>query len=196
MPRPALFLDRDGVIVEEVDYLARPDQVVLVQGAALAISRVNRANIPVVVATNQSGTARGYFPEERIGVIHRHIDALLARRGAHVDRYYYCPHHPSADIEAYRLDCACRKPRPGMLLAAAAELGLDLSRSLFVGDKISDLQAGLAAGCTPILVRTGYGKLHEQQLAESGLSQVMAVRDMAEAVDWWLARGDGIRNES
>src|SRR5947209_5902158 len=141
MPRsPALFLDRDGVIIEEVHYLAEVGQVRLLAGAAEAIARVNRAGVPVVVVTNQAGVARGLFPEERVHEVHEHLLSLLSRWGARVDRFYHCPHHPTAGQGSYRSECACRKPRPGLLLRAAADLDLDLGRSVLVGDKVSDLE--------------------------------------------------------
>jgi D-glycero-D-manno-heptose 1,7-bisphosphate phosphatase len=157
--RPAVFLDRDGVLIEEVRYLSEVGQVRLIAGAAEAVAALNRAGVPVVVATNQAGVAHGYFPEERVAEVHERLDELLARRGAWVDRYYYCPHHPEAEVERYRLRCDCRKPGPGMLRQAAMELGVDLAQSYLVGDKASDLEAGGAGGCKSILVRTGYGTL-------------------------------------
>src|SRR3954454_21528042 len=100
--RPALFLDRDGVMMEEGEYLAGPEQVRLIPGAAAAIARVNERGIPVVVITNESGVARGYFTEDTIGAVHTRLDTLLKELGGRVDRYYYCPHHPAEGIGAYR----------------------------------------------------------------------------------------------
>src|SRR6266851_9710002 len=118
--KPAVFLDRDGVLIEEVNYLTEVGQVRLIPGAAEAVAELNRAGVPVVVVTNQAGVARGYFPEERVAEVHVYLDELLAERGARVDRYYYCPHHPDAAVERYRVECECRKPKPGMLRRAAA----------------------------------------------------------------------------
>jgi D-glycero-D-manno-heptose 1,7-bisphosphate phosphatase len=184
--RPALFLDRDGVIIEEVDYLSDPSQVLLIPGAAQAIALANQHAIPVVVVTNQAGVARGYFPEANVALVHKHLDALLSAHTAHIDRYYYCPHHPTEGVGSYACDCDCRKPKPGMLLQAAAELGLDLSRSWFVGDKISDLQAGIAVGCQAFLVQTGYGCKHAELLEQLGLTTVRVVRDLLHAVKLFL----------
>jgi D-glycero-D-manno-heptose 1,7-bisphosphate phosphatase len=156
-PRPAIFLDRDGVLIEDVHYLAAPEQVRLVPGSAEAIAALNRAGWPVVVVTNQAGVGKGLFPVEAVGEVHAHLSALLATFGATVAGYYFCPHHPEAEVEAYRVRCDCRKPRPGMLLQAADELGLDLEQSWMIGDRVSDLEAGAAAGCRTVLVRTGYG---------------------------------------
>jgi len=184
--KPALFLDRDGVIIEEVDYLSHPSQVVLIPGAAQAIARANQSAIPVVVATNQAGVARGYFPEANVTLVHKHLDILLATHGAHIDRYYYCPHHPTEGIASYACTCACRKPQPGMLLLAASQLGLDLRRSYLVGDKVSDLQAGMAVGCRTILVQTGYGSAHSLFLQEHGLTATQLARDLGHAVELCL----------
>lgn len=158
MPRPAVFLDRDGVIIEDVHYLEKPEQVRLTPGAGAAVARLNAAGLPVVVVTNQSGVARGYFPVERVGEAHRRLDELLAEQGAHVDRYYFCPHHPDGTVPAFRVECDCRKPRPGMLHRAARDLGVDLDASYLIGDKVSDLEAGAAAGCRTLLVRAGRAK--------------------------------------
>ncbi len=182
----AVFLDRDGTLIEEVDYLASPDEVRLIPGAADAVARLNALGVPVVVVTNQAGVARGYFPESGVAEVHARLDRLLAERSAHVDRYYVCPHHPTEGAAPYRRECDCRKPRPGLLLRAAAELGLDLAASCMVGDKLSDLEAGAAAGCRTVLVRTGYGARHERP-AVAGNPRLLAVVDsLPAAVDAWL----------
>jgi D-glycero-D-manno-heptose 1,7-bisphosphate phosphatase len=180
--RGAFFLDRDGVIVEEVQYLAQPEQLRLLPGAATAIARLNRAGVPVVVITNQAGVAHGYFPEERVAEVHRRLDEMLAAEGARVDGYYYCPHHPTAEVAAYRAACVCRKPATGMLERAAEELRLDLRQSYVVGDKLSDIQAGLNAGCRPILVCTGYGAGVAEALNNADLTAIVVAADLAEAV--------------
>jgi D-glycero-D-manno-heptose 1,7-bisphosphate phosphatase len=181
--RAAVFLDRDGVVIEEVHYLSSPSQVRLLGGAAKAIARLNRLAIPVVVVTNQAGVAHGYFPESRIDEVHARLNALLAEHGARVDCYEYCPHHPDAAMAEYRVVCECRKPAPGMLLRAAAACGLDLPRSWLVGDKLSDLEAGLRAGCRVVLVRTGYGRQTEASLDQLAPARVPVAADLAEAVD-------------
>ena len=181
--RPAVFLDRDGVIVEEVGYLAHPDQLVLIPGAADAIGRLNRAGLAVVVVTNQAGVARGLYPESRVEEVHRRLSAMLAEAGAHIDRYYYCPHHPHEGRGEYRMACSCRKPEPGMILRAATELRLDIARSFLVGDKLSDLEAGMRAGCQPMLVLTGYGLEHRERLAGRLADVTRVVRALSDAVD-------------
>lgn len=190
MSRPAVFLDRDGVIIEEKDYLSDPDQLCLIPGAAEAIASLNRAGIPVVVVTNQSGVARGYFPESRIQTIHDRLDAMLLSHEARIDAYFHCPHHPTEGSAPYIKKCDCRKPEPGLLLQAAEKLGLDLDRSFMIGDKSSDLEAGSRAGCFSILVRTGYGQKTAETRIEHSLKDdaVKVVDDLAEAVSFCLAR--------
>ncbi len=182
---PAVFLDRDGVIIEEERWLARVEQVRLIDGCAAAIRRLNQAGVPVVVVTNQSGVARGLFPEERIAEVHARLDRLLADKGAVVRRYYYCPHHPSEGIEKYRIDCTCRKPRPGMLRAAAADLGLDLRQSWLIGDTLSDLEAGARADCRTILVLTGHGTRSAASLSPGRFRCAGVVTALPEAVELW-----------
>lgn len=148
----AVFLDRDGVINVEKGYLHRVEELEFIPGAAEAIRLLKDAGYLVVVVTNQSGVARGYYSLEDVELLHRHMGRELAVRGAVVDGWYVCPHHPD-----HGGPCACRKPLPGMLLQAAADSGIDLAGSYLIGDKLSDLEAGLAAGCSPILVGTGYG---------------------------------------
>ncbi len=160
--RPALLLDRDGVINVEVNYLHRPDDVVLVPGVAHAIAQANAFEIPVIVITNQAGIARGKYGPVDLAAVGQRIDQLLG--SARIDATYHCPHHPEGTVEELRIECECRKPRPGMLLQAAAEHGLDLGNSIFVGDKDSDLSAARAAGCGAVLVRTGYGAQVEREL--------------------------------
>ncbi len=126
--RAAAFLDRDGVVVEEVGYLSCAADVRLTAGAAAAIRRLNDRGVPVVVVTNQAGVARGKFAEEAIAEVHAEIDRQLAAAGARINRYYYCPHHPEGAVERYRIVCRCRKPMPGMIELAAQELELDLAR--------------------------------------------------------------------
>lgn len=178
--RPAVFLDRDGTIIDDVDYLTRPDQIRLIPGAAAAIRRLNHAGWIVVVVTNQSAVARGMLTEAGLAEIHARLDELLAAEGARIDGYYYCPHHPEAANAAYRRVCECRKPAPGMLLQAAREMRLDLEASVMIGDSLRDLEAGKAAGCkTLMLVRTGHGAAEEQALP--ACASVRA--ELAEAVN-------------
>ncbi len=161
--RRAVFLDRDGTINQERGYLYRIEELDFFPGAAQAISLLNRAGFLVVVVSNQSGVARGYYGEDQVEALHRHMTAQLAADGARVDCWLYCPHHPEGSGR-YAVTCACRKPLPGMLLEAAERFSIDLAASFMIGDKLSDVQAGLAAGCVPLLVRSGYGADEESRL--------------------------------
>ena len=182
--RPALFLDRDGVLIEELEYLSEPERVRLIPGAAAAVRRANDAGWRVAVVSNQSGVARGLFPESALPHIHREVAERLAEEaGAVIDGFYYCPHHPTTGQGIYRIDCDCRKPKPGMLLRAARELGIDLSKSWTIGDRLTDLQAGATAGCRTILVRTGYGLSAGLNGPDPNVNLAAVVPSIVEAID-------------
>jgi D-glycero-D-manno-heptose 1,7-bisphosphate phosphatase len=156
--RPAVFMDRDGCLIEEVGYLNHPSRVRVLPRTAAAVARLNAAGIPALMATNQAGIARGYFSAETLAEINGEVVRQLESEGARLDGLYVCTHHPTAGSPPYRQLCECRKPKPGLLHRAAEELGLDLSRSVMVGDKPSDVEAGQAAGGAGVLVLTGYGR--------------------------------------
>jgi D-glycero-D-manno-heptose 1,7-bisphosphate phosphatase len=180
-----VFLDRDGTINEEVNYLSRPEQLRLIAGVAEAIKRLKHAGLKVVIITNQAGVARGYFSEPALQQIHLELVKMLRAQEAHIDAIYYCPHHPTAGIGVYKMDCNCRKPKPGLLERAARELSLDLRQSFVVGDKPADLIAGDAVGCRTILVRTGYGLESEKELAGGEFQPDHIADDLLEAA-WWI----------
>lgn len=179
--RAAVFLDRDGVVIEDMHYLSDVEQVRLIPGVAEAIQRLNTHDRAVVIVTNQSGVARGYFSEQQVEAVHAHLTMILAEAGSRIDGIYYCPHHPMAGIGIYRRECSCRKPSPGMLLQAAQELGLDTERSWMIGDRISDIRAGQTIGCRTILVRTGQGV--DVVLAAGETQPTWVVPDLSAAVD-------------
>ncbi|HSL23150.1 MAG TPA: HAD-IIIA family hydrolase [Vicinamibacterales bacterium] len=156
-PRPAVFLDRDGTIVEEAGYIDRLERLKLFPWSLDAVRLLNRGGFRVVVVTNQAGVAYGYFDEAFVRGVHDHLDAQLRASGAEVDGFYYCPHHPEAPLPEYRQPCDCRKPAPGLFLRAAREHDLDLARSYAVGDRWRDVEAARNAGVIPVLVRSGYG---------------------------------------
>ncbi|MDP6778057.1 MAG: D-glycero-beta-D-manno-heptose 1,7-bisphosphate 7-phosphatase [Candidatus Latescibacteria bacterium] len=190
-PRPAVFLDRDGTINEEVDYLTRVEDMRLLPGAAEAIARLREAGFTVVVVTNQSAVARGMMAEAQLVEIHEEMRRQLAAGDAEVDAICYCPHHPDHGEPPYRQDCSCRKPKPGLLHRAAEELGIDLSRSVMIGDKTIDLETGWNAGCRSILVRTGYGEEALAEMDRESRDRIAFVAgDLLEAADWLLARPD------
>jgi D-glycero-D-manno-heptose 1,7-bisphosphate phosphatase len=185
MPRRAVFLDRDGTLLEEAGYLDRLERLVFFPYTVDAVRLLNRANLAVVIVTNQAGIARGIFKETFVGEAHRYITERLAAGGARIDGFYYCPHHPEAVIAEYRQSCDCRKPRPGLLKRAASDLDITLDRSVVVGDRWHDLEAGQHVGARGVLVRTGYGKT-EEAAPHPRVTPSTIVDNLMEAVSWIL----------
>jgi len=184
----AVFLDRDGVITEDPPHYAhRLDQLRIIPGSAQAIRVLNEHHFRVIVISNQSGVARGYYTEDDVKKYNDGVEFLLAKAGAHIDAVYYCPHHPDAIIERYKLDCNCRKPKPGMILDAVQKYSLDIENSFVVGDKWSDIEAGRVAGCKTVLVLTGHGK--EEVDKKHGLADYIAL-DLYDAVDKYILSRD------
>lgn len=190
--RPAVFLDRDGVLIEDVDLLVRPEQIRVLDGAPAALAALVDAGYALVVVTNQTVVSRGLATEEDVRAINAEVRSRLAASGApDLDGIYVCPHHPRATVAGYRADCDCRKPRPGLLLRAARELHLELADSYLVGDRQSDVVAGALAGCATVLVRSGK---HERPPIESSLHLEQTptpdhvCEDLAGAADWILSR--------
>ena len=180
-----MFLDRDGVLIRDVHLLTRRDQVQLAPGAAEAVQALRGAGFAIIVVTNQTVVARGLSSKQEVEEIHRWIQRLLVAGGAEpVDRYYFCPHHPSATLAAYRQQCTCRKPSPGMLLQAATEVGIDLGSSWMIGDRVSDIVAGYRAGCRTVLVETG---MHAELAIESGDGQSANVSPDYKCADFQAA---------
>jgi D-glycero-D-manno-heptose 1,7-bisphosphate phosphatase len=188
--RRAVFLDRDGTIIEDAGYLDRIDRVEVFPWSTDSIRLLNKAGFAVVVVSNQPGIARGIFPESFVAEVHRHLDARMAAGKARIDAYYYCPHHPDGAVAAYRQVCECRKPRPGMIRAAERELGIDAARSFVVGDRWGDVGMGQAVGARTVLVRTGYGALEERN-PRAGVRADAVVDNLAAAVAWILGTGNG-----
>jgi D-glycero-D-manno-heptose 1,7-bisphosphate phosphatase len=153
MSNKAIFLDRDDTIIEDPGYISSPDQVKLLQFASSAIADFRKMGYKLVVISNQSGIARGIITEQALGQIHEKLKQLLSEQNAYLDRIYYCPYHPDGVIQKYRKDSDWRKPKPGMLLAAAKEMNLDLSDSWMIGNTYQDVAAGKAAGCRTILIK-------------------------------------------
>lgn len=170
-----VFLDRDGTLIEEKNYLSRLEDVAFIPGSEAAVARLNRAGAKTVVISNQSGVGRGYFTEDFVQLTHEALRGHLAEHGAHLDAFYYCPHAPEAE-------CACRKPKIGMLEKAARDFKMDL-RGVMIGDRVSDLQAGENAGLLRVLVKTGYGA---QTFAEGKYRADFVAEDLDAAVDWVL----------
>lgn len=158
MAKAAVFLDRDGTVNIEAGYIRELENLNLIPGAAEVIRGLNAAGVPVVLVTNQSGPARDYYPESWVHKLHDRLESLLAAEGAHLDKIYYCPHLPDGIVPEYTQDCDCRKPEPGMLLQAAQDLDLDLSRSFMIGDKATDVEVGQRVGAKTVLLTSGYGQ--------------------------------------
>ncbi len=161
-----MFVDRDGTINVDVDFLSSPSQLQLIPRSAEAIRELNDLNIPVVVITNQSGIARGLYSEDDVRIVHEALDEILQPYGAKILAYYYCPHHPNDGIAPYVKECECRKPKPGMLNDAKATFGFNLERSFVVGDKCIDAQMGKSVGAVAIQVSTGYGAAEKNQCSD------------------------------
>lgn len=158
MKRHAVFIDRDGTISEEVGYINHPTRFRLFPYAAEAIKILNQNGWLAIVTTNQAGVARGYFSEDMIGTVHAGMTRDLAREGASLDAIYYCAHHPTVGEPPYRLDCDCRKPKPGLISRAAQDFEIDLPRSWMVGDRYSDVELARNAGVKSAFVLSGYGR--------------------------------------
>jgi len=181
----AVFLDRDGTVTEEVGYLRDLEQLRLIPGAGTAIEQLNKAGFKVVLITNQSGVARGYFTESLVHEAHDRLEEMLRTYGARLDGVYFCPHHPTAGASLYTMACACRKPEPGLIIGAARDLGIDVSRSYMVGDKWVDVEVARRAGARAVLVMSGYapddpGNVRPSHLAEPDF----IAHDIVEAAAW------------
>ena len=181
----AVFIDRDGTLIEEVGYLDRVERVELYPWTIDAVRALNRAGFRVVLATNQSGVARGFFTEAVVDDVHQHIARLLESGGARIDAYYYCPHHPDGKVEQYAVRCDCRKPARGLVDRAARELGIDPAQSFVIGDRWLDVELARTVGARGVLVRTGYG-LTEEARPREALAADAIVDNLIAAASWIL----------
>jgi D-glycero-D-manno-heptose 1,7-bisphosphate phosphatase len=184
--KTAVFLDRDGTINVEAGYLHQLDQLQLMPGAGAAIKRLNDEGVLVFVATNQSGPARGYYPESHVRDLNLRLVELLAAEGARVDGVYYCPHLPDGTVPEYTQACACRKPEPGMLLDAAKLHELDLRSCYMVGDKPTDVEVGQRVGCRTVLLRSGFGEAVLKGEYMWSCNPDHVANTIVEAVSWML----------
>jgi len=175
--RPAVFLDRDGTMVEDPGHLGDPDGVVVLEGVPEAIRTLAEAGFAPVVISNQAGVARGLFTEEAVVAVNERVAEILAESDAKVEGWYWCPHHPD-----FTGPCDCRKPAPGLLLRAARELGLDLSRSWLVGDHGSDVEAARRAGVRPVMVLTGHGREESERVGAA--PDIPVVANLTAAASW------------
>lgn len=190
--RPAVFLDRDGTLNEDVGYLERLDRFELYPWALDAVRLMRRAGYAAVIVTNQVGIARGMQDEAIVEAVRDLIDSRLRAIGEQLDGHYHCPHDPHAPVEAYRRVCDCRKPKPGMIEQAARELDLDVARSVVIGDKWGEVRLARNVGARAILVRTGYGRTQEQ-MPRPGLAADAVVDTVMDAASWILRQDAAAR---
>lgn len=187
MAAPAAFLDRDGTLIEDVGYLDRLERLRLFPWSVEAVRLLKRAGYAVVIVTNQAGVARGVIREQAVLDARDHLDRRLAAAGARLDGHYYCPHLPDAPVERLRRRCDCRKPEPGLIRRAAADLNLDPARSVVIGDRWLDVQLARAVGAAGVLVKTGYGASEAAATPPPAAADAVA-SNLLEAVGWVLAR--------
>ena len=190
MKRPAVFVDRDGTLNEQMGYINHISRFVLLPGTADAIRRLNRARYRTIVVSNQSGVARGYFPLELVNRVHDHMRALLEERGAVIDGIFFCPHYPGGAVKEFGIHCRCRKPGTGLIEQACERFEIDLVHSYVIGDRVTDMELAHRAGLKGILVLTGYGLGdREYVLPGSPYKPVHIAGNFPEAVDWLLEEG-------
>lgn len=173
-----VFLDKDGTLIQDVPYNVDPDKIILCEGAVEGVQNLAAAGYQLFIITNQSGVARGYFPETALVTVEKHLRQLLAAIGVSIAGFYYCPHHPQGIVKEFAIDCDCRKPRTGLLKKAAKENQIDLFQSWLVGDILNDVEAGNLAGCRTILINNGNET--EWQLSQQRLPNHI-VRNLAQA---------------
>lgn len=177
MAKKVVFLDRDGTLNVDIGYMRNPEELVLIEGAARSVRKLNDLGVFVVVLTNQSGVGRGYFTEAEVGRANERLLELLKKEGARADAVYFCPHHPDDG-------CSCRKPAIGMLKQAAAEHGLELKGAIVIGDKLTDVELAHNAGGRGVLVLTGFGSDESAKVGETGRAPDFIAKEIGEAVDW------------
>lgn len=185
MKRPAVFLDRDGTINEQMGYVNHLSRFILLPRAAEGISLLNKQGYLTIVVTNQSGVDRGYFPMELVEKINAHMKTTLEKRGAVIDGIFFCPHRPSAE-------CECRKPKPGLIEQAVRTFDIEIERSYIIGDTCSDIELGYNSGLQGILVKTGYGLGEiEHVLPGSPYTPVYIAEDLLDGAEWIIEKGSG-----
>ncbi len=185
--RPVVFVDRDGTLNEELGYIFNVDDLVLLPGASESVATLNQARIACIVVTNQSGPARGFYPEEHVRKLNGRLVRLLAEAGAQVDAVYYCPHHPEGVVEQYAIACQCRKPAAGMIVRAFAEhADLDSARAYMVGDQSTDIDLARNANLKAVLVQTGFGKAVREGKFQWQVEPDYVADSLAHAVEWIL----------
>ena len=189
MKKPAVFLDRDGTINEQMGYINHLSRFVLISGVAKAIKILNENGFLAIVLTNQSGVARGYFPIELVYQINEHLKRELKKENAHIDGVFFCPHYPKGKLSEYCFECDCRKPRTGLIKQACSAFDIDMERSYMVGDRHTDIEFANHCGLEGVLIKTGYG-LGEVEYILPGrkIQPAYIADDLPEAVKWIIDR--------
>ncbi len=190
-----IFLDRDGTINEELEYISNPDKVILIPGSADAIREANMLGLKVFVISNQSGVARGFVKEDELVLVNNRLVELLNEKNAHLDAIYFCPHHPEYGEPPYRMFCDCRKPSAGMLKQAEAEFSIDLKKSFVIGDRIVDILTAIPVGAKSILVLTGYGKNEYERVKSENISVDYIAKDLFDAMQFVKKSLNQIQNK-
>jgi len=189
MPRPAVFIDRDGTINEQMGYINHASRFILLPGTVEAIRLINESGYLAIVVSNQSGVARGYYPIELVEQVHEYMVSQLGRGGATVDGIFFCPHHPNGKVMEYSIACDCRKPNSGLIERACRQFDVDMDSSFVVGDQCKDIELAARCGVRGILVTTGYGRGEmEYVLPHSPHRPVHVAEDLLRAVQWILKK--------
>jgi D-glycero-D-manno-heptose 1,7-bisphosphate phosphatase len=187
MKKSAVFIDRDGTLIVDAEYLSDPDKLELYEDSAKSLEKLNKAGILAILVTNQSGVARGYFDENTVHVLNKKLADELKNQNAYLDAIYYCPHHKKGVVEEYIKECDCRKPKTGLIKQAVSDFKeIDLQKSYVIGDKASDIELAKNAGCKSILVKTGYGQQVLNGSYQEYIEPDFVAENMKDAVDWIL----------
>lgn len=197
MKKHAVFLDRDGTINKDVGYPNSYGMLEIYPFSFEAIRKINAAGMAAVIVTNQSGIGKGFIEEKNLHHIHRKMSLDFARRKAHFDGIYYCPHYEHSESQEYRKECSCRKPNPGMAHQAVRDLNIDTAKSYMIGDKVEDILFGVNIKATSILVMTGFGSASLPKLIEKGIHPAYVAQNLLDAVNWIIkARGSEIKTNT
>ena len=196
MKRPAVFIDRDGTINEQMGYINHPSRFVLLPGVSDAIRLLNKNDLLAIIISNQSGVARGYFPIDLVYELHASLEASLKEEGAVIDGIFFCPHYPRGIVPDYTGKCDCRKPKTGLIDQACDSFDIDMSRSCMVGDRHTDIEVALRLNLSGILVKTGYGMGEiEHILPKKTVKPTYIAQDLFHAVRWILERKKELGNK-
>lgn len=189
MKKPAVFIDRDGTINEQMGYINHLTRFKILPGVAEAIRLLNENNVLAIVVSNQSGVGRGYFPVELVEEIHDYMKKTLEKEGAFFDGIFFCPHYPGASIPEYNMKCSCRKPGTGLIEQAGNSFDIDMSRSYAVGDRITDMEMAARANLKGIIVKTGYGRGDlEHVFPKRSVKPAYVAEDLLDGVRWIVSR--------